>query len=146
MQTGVLVLERTFDASPQKVFDFVTKKRNLLQWWGPEGCYVDENNLDLTKVGPYFFVMVAPNGSKAKVSGNVLAVNPPYSVEFDMSMPGDEECLRMSVVKFEVEENAKGGTDFTLTQTGLTSQEITFNRTNGWMSTLSRLEKLLQQN
>ena len=145
MDTDILILERAFDATPQKVFDFVTKKENLLEWWGPENCHVDENNLDFTTVGPYFFVMVAPNGGRAKINGNVLAVDPPYMVEFDMSMPGDEECLRMSVVKFVVEANSSGGTDFTLTQTGLTSEEITFNRTNGWVSTLSRLEKLLKE-
>lgn len=145
MDTGILTLERTFDAPPQKVYDFVTKKEYLLQWWGPEGCYVDENHLDFTVVGTYFFVMVAPNGGRAKVSGSVLAVNPPYMVEFDMSMPGDEECLRMSVVKFEMVANLRGGTDFTLTQTGLTSEEITFNRTNGWVSTLARLVALLEK-
>lgn len=145
MEDGILTLERTFDAPPYKVFNFVTKKENLLKWWGPENCYVDENELDFTMVGPYFFVMVAANGAKAKVSGKVLAVNSPYMVEFDMSMPGDEECLRMSVVKFSLAANDAGGTEFTLTQTGLTSQEITFNRTNGWMSTLGRLEKLLKQ-
>ncbi len=143
MQAGVLTLERWFDAPLEKVYAFITKKENLLKWWGPEGCYVDENHLDFTKLGPYYFVMVAPNGSRAKVSGTVLAINPPYNVEFDMSMPGDEECLRMSVVKFVIATNANGGTDFTLTQTGLTDAEITFNRTNGWVSTLDRLEGLL---
>ncbi|MCJ8324552.1 MAG: SRPBCC domain-containing protein [Rhizobiales bacterium] len=146
MDTGVLTLERTFQASPQKVFDFVTKKQNLLKWWGPIGCYVDENHLDFSKIGSYFFVMVAPNGGRAKVSGKVLAVNAPYMVEFDMSMPGDEQCLRMSVVKFEIAANEQGGTDFKLTQTGLTSEEITFNRSNGWMSTLTRLAALLEKN
>lgn len=145
MEDDILKLERHFDAPPYKVYEYVTKKENLLQWWGPENCYVDENHLDFTMVGPYFFVMVAPNGARAKVSGNVLAIDPPYSVEFDMSMPGDEECLRMSVVKFVVEESKQGGTNFTLTQTGLTSEEITFNRTNGWVSTLGRLEKLLKE-
>lgn len=143
MDDQVLKIEKHFNVSPKKLFDFVTQKKNLLKWWGPVGTYVDDNHLDLTKKGAWWFVMVDPNGGRHKVSGEVIEVNAPLSVEFSMSMPGDELCLRFSMVKFVISKSPKGGSDFVMTQTGLSNEEIMFNRTNGWQSTFDRLAKLL---
>ena len=77
-----LTLERNFSADPETVFDFVTKTENLLKWWGPESMTLPEHQLDFSKAGPWFSVMANAEGGRYKVTGEVLAVDPPNSVEF----------------------------------------------------------------
>ena len=77
-----LVLERTFKADPATVFEHVTNPELVLQWWGPESMSIPEHQLDLSKPGIWHSTMVNAEGGRYKVSGEVTAVEPPYSVEF----------------------------------------------------------------
>ena len=143
---SLLKIERTFPASPEKVFAFVTQMENLLQWWGPKGTSIGEHNLDLSQLGDWFMVMVDPNGGRHRVSGEVLSIDPPRSVEFSLIVH-DGKGGRMidSVVRFQVSPIDTGGTHFLLTQSGLSDAEIELQSKQGWASTLSRLEELLIQ-
>ena len=76
-----LTLERTFSADPKTVYAFITEEAKLLQWWGPEGMTVPEYSLDLTRPGSWSSVMVNAEGERYKVTGEVVAVDPPRSVE-----------------------------------------------------------------
>jgi len=143
---SLLTIERTFPVSPEKVFAFITQMENLLQWWGPKGTSIAEHNLDLSKVGEWFMVMVDPSGAHHKVTGEVLSIDPPRSVEFTLIVH-DGKGGRMidSVVRFQVSPIDTGGAHFLLTQSGLTDAEIELQSKQGWASTLSRLEELLNQ-
>jgi len=142
-----LRIERHFPVSPAKVFAFVTEMENLLLWWGPEGTSIGEHNLDLSRTGDWFFVLIDPNGGHHRVSGVVLAVDPPRSVEFTLIVhePDGPPSID-SVVRFEVTGDGADGALFVLTQTGLSAEEIVRGSTQGWISTLTRLEKLLNHN
>jgi uncharacterized protein YndB with AHSA1/START domain len=141
---SLLKIERTFAVAPAKVFSFVTQKENLLKWWGPEGTSVGEHNLDLSAPGNWWFELVTPDGGRHMVSGKVLAVDAPSFVEFTLVVHAKEGPPSIdSLVRFEVRANPGGGTNFLLTQSGLTSEEIVEGSTNGWVSTLTRLERLL---
>ena len=144
---SLLKIERIFPVSPEKVFAFITQMENLLQWWGPKGTTIAENNLDLSKIGNWFMVMVDPMGGRHKVTGEVLSIDPPRSVEFTLIVE-DGQGGRMidSVVRFQISPIDTGGTHFLLTQSGLTGAEIELQSKQGWASTLSRLEELLVQN
>ena len=133
--------------APEKVFAFVTQMENLLQWWGPRGTGIAEHNLDLSRTGDWFFVLIDPMGGHHRVTGKVLSIDPPRSVEFTLIVH-DGKGGRMidSVVRFEVSPIDTGGTHFLLTQSGLTDEEIEIQSTQGWASTLSRLEELLNEN
>ena len=113
MSCNLLIMERTFAAPPAKVFAFITERDNLLKWWGPSGTSVAENNLDLSGLGEYWFIMIDPTGGRTKVSGEVLKVNPPHLVEFSLivHMP-DGPPMIDSVVRFEVAAMDTGGTHF----------------------------------
>lgn len=141
-----LRIERIFGAAPETVFSYVTEMENLIKWWGPEGTGIAEHNLDLTSVGPWFFVIIDPSGGHHRVTGEVLKVDPPRSVEFTLVVPdGDGPPQIDSTVRFEVSSNGTGGTNFVLIQTGISAEEIIRGSTQGWVSTLGRLEKLLNE-
>ncbi|MEE9454204.1 MAG: SRPBCC domain-containing protein [Paracoccaceae bacterium] len=139
-----LRIERNFPSDPVKVFAYVTQMDNLLKWWGPEGTSIGEHNLDLSKTGDWFFVLVDPAGGRHRVSGKVLAVDAPRSVEFTLIVHSQTGPPSIdSVVRFEVSPDGAGGADFVLIQTGLSSEQIVEGSTQGWVSTLRRLEELL---
>ncbi|MAZ03785.1 MAG: hypothetical protein CMN56_11670 [Sneathiella sp.] len=138
-----LTLERTFSADPKTVYAFVTEEAKLLQWWGPEGMTVPEYSLDLTRPGPWSSVMVNAEGERYKVTGEVVAVDPPHSVELTWAWH-DENDVRghESRVRFEVEPDGQGGTRFRLIHTGLSDDEAAASHTEGWTSALRKLERI----
>lgn len=143
---GDLKIERNFPVSPKRVFAFVTEMDNLLKWWGPVGTSIGEHNLDLSKPGAWFFVLIDPKGGHHRVSGVVLSVDAPRSVEFTLIVHDPDGPPSIdSVVRFEISSDNKGGARFVLTQTGLTEDEIVKGSTQGWISTLGRLQELLNE-
>ena len=139
-----LRLDRHFGADPQTVFDFVTKTSHLLEWWGPEGMTVPEHELDLSVPGKdWWSVMVNAEGRRYKVSGAVVAVDPPRSVEFTWGWHDDEGARgHESRVRFEIQAGNAGGTDFALIHSELADDESAKNHEMGWVSSLRKLERL----
>jgi uncharacterized protein YndB with AHSA1/START domain len=54
-----LTLERTFDASPEEVWDLWTTREGMEAWMGPEGFSVTVNELDLRPGGELVYAMTA---------------------------------------------------------------------------------------
>lgn len=139
-------MDRRFDAPPETVFEMITQSAMLLQWWGPEGTTIAEHNLDFSKPGPWFAVMVGPQGHPAKVGGEVVNIAPSRSVQLTLSFLNDmDEPLDTSTIIFETLPDGKGGTDFRLTQTGLKAEYIPDMMNKGWNSALQRLADLIKQ-
>lgn len=134
-----LRIERTYSITPERLFAFVTQRQNLLKWWGPEGTSVDEDDLDLSRTGPWSLVLVGPKGRFA-MRGTVTAVMPPHAVEFTMNVPGVD--AGESTVRFEIAPDGTGGARLTLIQSGITDEMVEMGK-HGWGSTLARLERLL---
>ena len=138
-----LRLERKFARDPETVFAFVTRTEHLLEWWGPEGMTLPQTQLDLTKPGPWMSVMMNAEGKRFKVTGEVVAVDPPKSVEITWAWH-DENDRRghESTVRFEVRPDGKGGTLFSLIHSGLADEDAARNHEMGWTSSLRKLERL----
>ena len=76
-----LSIEKPFPLPPDRVFDLVTAPAHLPSWWGPEGITLGEYQLDFTRPGPWFSVMIEPESDGHRVSGAVLHVTPGKAVE-----------------------------------------------------------------
>lgn len=138
-----LRLERTFSADPRTVFAFVSESKHLLQWWGPEGMTIGDHALDFTKPGSWSSVMINADGKKFKVTGEVLAVDEPNSVEFTWAWHDENDARGHDTkVRFEVAPDASGGSRFTLIHTGLADEESARNHEMGWTSSLRKLERM----
>lgn len=138
-----LVIERTFAASPETVYDFVTRNDHLLKWWGPEGMTIPEHTLDFTQTGPWSSVMMNSEGQGYKVTGEVTAVDPPKSVEFTWAWHDEnDERGHESRVRFDIKSDGNGGTHFTMTHSGLPDDEARENHKQGWTSSLRKLERM----
>ena len=138
-----LTIERNFEADPETVFAFVTQTNHLLKWWGPEGMNVPEHELDFTSPGPWSSVMANADGGKYKVTGEVLNIDAPKSVEFTWAWHDENDDRgHESQVRFEVEGNGSGGTLFRLIHSGLADDESAENHNQGWTSSLRKLERM----
>ncbi len=138
-----LKIEKHFKASPEKVFAFVTQTEHLLKWWGPVGITITEHNLSLSDLGAWSSVMKGSEGNTYKVTGEVLAIDPPNSVDFSWAWH-DENDVRghESSVRFEVKSDGNGGTLFTMIHSNLPDDETAQKHNQGWSSSFTKLEKL----
>lgn len=137
-----LVLERKLNAPIDRVFAFVTQPENLTKWWGPEGMTVPEGDLNLSRLGAWDSVMMSPEGGRFKVSGVVTSISAPKSVVFTWAWH-DENDVRGNDSTVSLDLKADGdATLFRLTHTGLADDESAQNHTQGWTSSLHKLEAL----
>jgi uncharacterized protein YndB with AHSA1/START domain len=135
-----LILKRHFAASPERVFEFVSKSEHLLTWWGPEAMFVPEGKLDFTATGPWFSVMQNEKGEQFKVSGMVVAVHAPKSLAFTWAWHDAQDRRGVEThVQFKVDPHPEGGSDFTLTHSEFKDTESMGNHEGGWTSSLRKL-------
>ncbi|MCP5089222.1 MAG: SRPBCC domain-containing protein [Rhodobacteraceae bacterium] len=136
-----LTIMRRFGIDAKTVFAFITRTEHLLKWWGPENMGIPEYKIDFTTTGTWHSVMQSPEGNSYKVSGEVINVDPPNSVEFTWGWHDDNDDRgHESRVRFEVKDDGKGGAIFTLTHSGLADEESRNNHNMGWTSSLRKLE------
>ena len=137
-----LRLHRTFAADADRVFAFVTETEHLLKWWGPETISIAENDLNLSRLGPWSSVMVNADGGRYKVTGEVISIDPPRSVEFTWAWHDDNDVRgHESKVRFEISPMKEGGVEFALIHSGLESEESIKNHNEGWTSSFVKLER-----
>ena len=68
--THVVTLERIMPASAARVFEMLSRPENMVCWWGHDEMTVPEHNLDFSKPGPWYSIMVSPDGTRRMVSGD----------------------------------------------------------------------------
>ena len=111
-----VILERTFPAAPERVFDFVSKTEHLLKWWGPETVRVTEHKLSMEDTGAWVSVMENDEGGRYKVSGYVTHVDKPHSIGFTWAWHDENDKRGVeSHVTIKLVPAQNGGTDLTLT-------------------------------
>jgi uncharacterized protein YndB with AHSA1/START domain len=141
--TDELTIRRTFPAPQELVFEFVTRRDRVMSWWGPEGMSVRDAELDFSAPGPWQSVMVNAEGKRFKVSGRVVTVAAPHTLEFTWGWHDDrDERGPESLVRIELRA-ADRNTEFVLTHRGLPDEASRENHRLGWTSTLAKLERLL---
>lgn len=135
-------LEREFPVSAETLYRFVSSPDGLIRWWGPEGLTVPEHDLDFTRKGPWFSVMVKPDGQRFKVSGHVTHVDPPKSVGFTWAWHDESDKRGFeSHVTLTVTATDRGA-HLVIDHRGLPDAEAADNHTQGWTSSLRKLERL----
>lgn len=132
-----LRIEREFDVTPEVLFRFVSGTRGLVQWFGPEGVSVPDNDLDFTRKGPWYAVMSNAEGPFAKVSGQVTHVDPPKSVGFTWAWHDDNDVRGVeSHVTFTVTA-AGSGARLVVDHRDLADADAAANHRRGWNSSLN---------
>jgi len=77
-----LEIDRTFNATRERVFDAFINPEVFAAWWGPEGMRVSDYALDVRVGGDWHSVLNAPDGSTHHVSGIYTAIDAPSRLAF----------------------------------------------------------------
>ena len=140
-----LELIRDYPVALTRLWRAVTEPLQLMQWFGPEGVYIDRCQIDFRQTGPWECVMVGKQSGQAfHVSGQITHVAPPEGSRGSLGLTWawhDDTGARGSEshVMFVVEET-EAGARLTLTHRDLPSVEAAQDHTQGWLSTLRKLD------
>ena len=85
-----VVLERTYDASPETVWQAWTNPNKIMQWWGPNDVTTPECEIDLRVGGKIYIVMEAGEGmgqykgTKWPMLGKFTVVKPNSKLSYEV--------------------------------------------------------------
>src|SRR5579885_1614718 len=57
-----IVIERSFDAPRERVFDVWTRPEHVVHWWGPDGFTITIQEMNVAPGGVWRLVMHGPDG------------------------------------------------------------------------------------
>lgn len=141
-----LEIRRVVRASRARVFAAWTQPEQMQRWFGRETDQVESIGLDVKTGGKYHIRMSGNcgpegNGPKAEVTGEYTEVIPNEKVQFTWrpAWNGGEESL-VTVEMRDVE----GGTEVLLKHERFASIESRNGHSQGWTSSLNKLERFLQ--
>lgn len=137
-----VILERTFAASPAKVWRAWTEPSSVTRWWGPEGYSTTDIQIDLRVGGRWANTMVAADGKRYPSTGEFREIVP--SERLVMFDEGKGEPMNGHATKIEITlEPAGSGTKMHVVHGVFKTVEMRDECKTGWCSSFDRLERLL---
>jgi len=97
------VMERTLDASPERVFDAYTDPAKVAQWWGQRNNTTSVEQNDVRPGGAWRFVQRDAEGNAYEFYGEYLEVVPNEKVVYTFEFAGFPGHVVTDTVAFEPE-------------------------------------------
>jgi uncharacterized protein YndB with AHSA1/START domain len=141
MSGETLVVERTFQAPAQRVFDAWTSEEVMRRWFhGERGWETPEAKVDLRLGGNVRVVMRDPDkGTEHGGGGHYTVIEPPTRLAFTWTWDSDE---RDTLIELDFEE-VDGATTVRLTHSSLRDRESVISHEGGWTVCLENLGRAL---
>jgi uncharacterized protein YndB with AHSA1/START domain len=145
MSTKTLLIERTFQAPAERVFDAWTNEEVMRRWFHGEHAWETPlAEVDLRLGGNVRVVMRDPEkGEDHGGGGHYTEIDPPNRLAFTWTWDNDEES-RETLIELDFEE-ADGATTVRLTHSNLRDQESVVSHEGGWSNALDNLGVHLAQ-
>jgi uncharacterized protein YndB with AHSA1/START domain len=139
-----LLLERTFQAPADAVFEAWTSEEVLRRWFHAEHDWeTPEARVDLRLGGGVRVVMRNPHqGTDIGGSGHYTEIDPPSRLAFTWTWDDDEDS-RETLIELDFEE-AGGATTVRMTHSNLRDQEAVLSHEGGWSVCFDNLERALE--
>jgi uncharacterized protein YndB with AHSA1/START domain len=150
------IIERTFKATIEEVWELWTTKEGIEAWWGPDGFTVKVHELDLRAGGVMRYSMIATAPEMVefmKKAGMPTAVEtrltftevtPPNRLAYDNwvdFVPGVKPYPAAQVLELS---RTAGGVKLVLTLDAMHDDEWTQRAAMGWENELGKLAKVLE--
>lgn len=137
-----VILERHFAVSPERVYKAWTDPSSYTRWFGPEGYFTTDIQMDLRVGGRWANTMVAPDGERYPSAGEFRELESGKRIVlFD---EGKAEPMNGHATKIEVTLEASGsGTKMHVVHGVFKTVEMRDECKIGWSSSFDRLERLL---
>jgi uncharacterized protein YndB with AHSA1/START domain len=90
-----IVMQRSFDATPETLFEIWTQPEHVRNWYGVRGTTVKICDIDLRVGGAWRWVLTRPPSMEIAFSGVFLEINRPRSFRRTEKFEGvsDNECI-----------------------------------------------------
>jgi uncharacterized protein YndB with AHSA1/START domain len=139
----VLTVSRVIAAPPEKLFEAFTSPEIMLKWWGPEGAGVGDHDLDIRVGGTWRTALENSMGQGTFVcSGVYKAIERPRRIAFTWAwLQPDGQRGRETLVDVSFEK-VERGTRLTVVQKTFDDAAQRDRHSEGWHSTLNKLERL----
>jgi uncharacterized protein YndB with AHSA1/START domain len=139
-QQQTLVVRRTIQAAPERVFAAWTEPEQLRAWWGPEGVVCIAADIDLRPGGRYRIGNQLPDQRVLWIVGEFQLIEPPRRLVYSWRVEGISETEERVTVQFEGQGAA---TEVIVTHERIPSRELRNQHEQGWEGCLSGLAKYL---
>jgi uncharacterized protein YndB with AHSA1/START domain len=142
-----LVITRTLDAPPEKVFEAWTQPLEMLRWGGPKDHPMVDTEGDVKPGGEWKSTLRGPGGDELKQSGVWKEVEKPrhlaYTFGWDQSPMGTPR--RETMINIDLEPAGDGKTRMIFKQGPFDTAANRDGHREGWNSSFDRLEEYLLQ-
>ncbi len=115
---ATFVIERTYDAPPQRVFDAWADPAAKTQWFGPPEKPKDAYSLDFREGGAEHLSIPMADGPEYSFDAIYQDIVPGQRIVYTYDMHRDEQRISVSVATVEIEPHG-AGTRLTLTEQGV---------------------------
>lgn len=143
IQDHELLIERTFDASPDLVFRVWTKPEHLMRWWGPKDFTTPTFEMDFRAGGAYRACIRDPEGNDHWMSGVYQVIVPARRIVMTFRWEDSEDGpYNLVTVGFEA---APGGrTKFSFHQATFADVATRDSHVGGWTECIDRMAAHLE--
>jgi uncharacterized protein YndB with AHSA1/START domain len=142
-ENRTMTLTAEFTATVAGVWQLWADPRRLERWWGPPTHPATVVEHDLRPGGTVSYFVTGPDGERSPGWWRVLAVTPPYGLEFELGDPGIPELL----VRVRIGERP-GGTRMVIVTTfptaGAMDQLIVMGFEQGLAAAVGQIDALLK--
>jgi uncharacterized protein YndB with AHSA1/START domain len=99
-----IVLERTFDAPRDVVFDAFTNPKHVDHWWGPNGFSTTTSKMDVRDGGEWLYLMKHAQYGEFKSRIRYHRVTPPARLQYlhDSGIDNDPAAFEVEITFEEV--------------------------------------------
>jgi uncharacterized protein YndB with AHSA1/START domain len=140
-QMETLIVRKTIQASPERLFAAWTKPEQLREWWGPEGVVCIAAEVDLRPGGRYRIGNQLPDQRVLWIVGEFQVVEPPRRLIYTWRLEGISEGDERVTVQFESQGEA---TEVIVTHERISSRELRDQHAQGWLGCLSGLTEFME--
>lgn len=138
-----LLIRRTFDAAPQRVYQAFADHDRLLQFICPPSAQVVESEADVRNGGTYRFVLKMEDGELWTLRGEYREVSPPNRLSMTWIWVEDDPKDEQNTL-LTIECNAAGaGTELVLRHELFVREESRDNHEHGWNACLDKIAEHL---
>jgi uncharacterized protein YndB with AHSA1/START domain len=138
-----LVLSRTYDVSPEHVYDAWTDPQAAAKFLGPGNVKAVDIKMDVRVGGSYSLVMVLENGERLPVRGVYRDVQRPKRLSMTWRWEEDNPAEEHDTLLTLDFLDRGGKTEFVLTHEQFASAESRSNHEEGWNAILDELGRTL---
>jgi uncharacterized protein YndB with AHSA1/START domain len=144
-----LVSEIHIAAPPERVFQALIDREQVMHWWDSPECPIEAFSIDPKPGGRWHYdtrkSQMNVNGvSKFHCEGEVLECDPPRVLAYSWIANWHEVPAQRTVVRWEL-ASSQGGTLLRVTHSGLTNLPVSRkDYSGGWTGVVEAIKKLVE--